>query len=73
MLLLRKPKLLQVKRAQLHLRDLSAAQLAAVISGLMPRLTPLQLLKIGGEILQAIIHFLSVEKSSTHAEICLIS
>ncbi|OLP85907.1 hypothetical protein AK812_SmicGene33060, partial [Symbiodinium microadriaticum] len=48
----RKPKLLQVKRAQLHLRDLSAAQLAAVISGLMPRLTPLQLLKIGGEILQ---------------------
>ncbi|CAE7628547.1 unnamed protein product [Symbiodinium necroappetens] len=49
----KKPKLLQVKRAQLHLRDLSAAQLAAVISGLMPRLTPLQLLKIGGEILQA--------------------
>ncbi|CAE7206687.1 unnamed protein product [Symbiodinium sp. CCMP2592] len=47
-----KPKLLQVKRAQLHLSDLSGPQLATVLSGVVPELTPLRLLKLGGEIVQ---------------------
>ena len=48
----RKPKLLQLKKTDVHLRDLSAAQLATVLSGLISSITPLQLFKIGGEVLQ---------------------
>ena len=36
------------QKTQLHLRDLSAAQLATVASGVLPSLTPLRLMKLGG-------------------------
>ena len=50
----RKPKRLQVRtRTQLHLKDLDAAQLATCTARVVPLLTPLKLMKLRGEALQA--------------------
>ena len=49
----RKPtKLIVNVRKQIHLRDLGAAQLATSLAGTLPGLTPLSLMRVGGEVLQ---------------------
>ena len=46
----------EVKKTHIHLKDFTSAQVATILSGLLPEITPLRLLKIGGEVVQATWH-----------------
>ena len=48
-----------MKKTQLHLKDLTASQLGTVLAGFTPELTPLKLLKLGGEVLRVTLPLIS--------------